>query len=127
MKIVTLIARLLLGLVFTVFGLNGFHPFLPMPPMTGQPGEFMTILFVSHVAVAVFAAQLLGGLLLLVNRFVPVALSLLGPVLVNILLFHLCIAGQGLPVPLVVTVLWFVVFYSVWPAFAAIFRAPGQA
>jgi len=128
MKIASLIARLLLGLIFTVFGLNGLHPFMPMPPMTGLPLQFFTILAVSHYFVVVFTCQLLGGVLLLINRFVPMALCILGAILVNILSYHIFVAGgAGLPLPLVVLVLWAVVFSSVWPAFSGIFKAPGKA
>jgi len=88
MKIAALISRILLGLLFTVFGLNGFLHFIPMKAPTGLAGQYMGALFVSHYLVVVFLVQLIGGVLLLVNRFVPLALLLLGPVLVNILLFH---------------------------------------
>ena len=86
MKIVALIARILLGLIFFVFGLNGFLNFIPMGPLpSGLAGEFMTVLFQSHYVLFVSAVQLAGGVLLLVNRYVPLALVLLGPVIVNIL------------------------------------------
>ena len=76
MKIVTLIARILLGLVSLVFGLNGFLNFLNMGPMpTGLAGQFMGALFLSHYYWVVAALQIAGGLLLLVNRFVPLALG----------------------------------------------------
>jgi putative oxidoreductase len=121
MKIVVLIARILLGLVFTVFGLNGFLHFIPMAPPPGLAGQYMVALFLSHYLVAIFLVQLVGGLLLLVNRFVPLALTLLGPVVVNILLFHSCMAPAGLPLALFTTVLWFVVFAGVRSAFAGLF------
>jgi len=127
MKIVVLIARLLLGLIFVVFGANGFHPFLPMTPPAGLAGQYLAVLFTSHYVVPIFALQLAGGVLLLVNRFVPMALCLLGPVLVNILIFHTLMAPEGLPVALVVTVLWLVVFIGVRGAFRGIFAAPGKA
>src|SRR5712671_1256312 len=89
MKIVTLIARLLLGLIFVVFGLNGFLNFLSMGPMpTGLAGQFVGALVLSHYFWVVAAIQVAGGLLLLVNRFVPLGLVLLGPVIVNILLYQ---------------------------------------
>jgi len=85
MKIAALIARLLLGLIFVVFGLNGFLNFLSMGPMpTGVAGQFIGALFQSHYLHAVAAVQVVGGLLLLVNRFVPLALVLLGAVIANI-------------------------------------------
>ncbi len=121
MKYVTLIARVLLGLMFVVFGLNGFLHFLPQPPLTGLALQYLTVLSASHYMVPVFLLQAAGGALLLLNRFVPVALVLLGPVLVNILLFHTTMAPSGLPPGLLATALWLVVFSSVRPAFAGIF------
>ena len=121
MKIAVTIARILLGLLFTVFGLNGFLHFIPMQPPTGLAGQYMGALFLSHYLVPIFLLQLTGGLLLLVNRFVPLGLLLLGPVLVNILLFHACLAPAGLPMALFATLLWFVVFAGVRQAFAGVF------
>jgi hypothetical protein len=109
MRIAPPIARLLLGFVFLVFGLNGFFHFLPMPPPAGLAGQFMGVVFASHYWVLIFAVQVVGGLLLLVNRYVPLALVLLGPVIVNILNFHILMAPEGLPLALIVTALWVVV------------------
>jgi uncharacterized membrane protein YphA (DoxX/SURF4 family) len=79
MKIALLIARLLLGLIFLVFGLNGFLNFLSMGPTpTGLAGQFIGALFLSHYYWVVASLQIAGGLLLLVNRFVPLALVMLG-------------------------------------------------
>ena len=121
MKITTLIARILLGLLFLVFGLNGFLHLIPMPPPTGLAAQYMGALYVSHYLVFIFLVQVIGGALLLANRFVPLALILLGPVLVNILLFHSFMAPAGLPLALVTTVLWGLVFYAVRRAFAGVF------
>jgi putative oxidoreductase len=121
MKIATLVARILLGLVFLVFGLNGFLDFIPMSPPPGLAGQYMGVLFVSHYLVFVFLVQVIGGALLLANRFVPLALILLGPVLVNILLFHSLMAPAGLPLALLAAALWGIVFYGVRRAFAGVF------
>jgi hypothetical protein len=123
MKNMYLISRLLLGLIFTVFGLNGFHPFIPMPPPSGVAAQFLGALFVSHYLAVVFAVQLAGGILLLVNRYVPLALTLLGPIIANIVLFHLLMEPGGLPLAIVTVVLWSAVFVSVRGAFAGIFAA----
>jgi putative oxidoreductase len=88
MKRAATLARWLLGLVFLAFGLNGFLHFIPMPPPPGVAGQFLGALFVSHYLVVVFLLQLIPAALLLLNRFVPLALTLLGPVIVNIVLFH---------------------------------------
>src|SRR5438045_9686920 len=113
MKIVVLIARLLLGLTFVVFGLNGFLNFLSMGPMpTGLAGQFIGALFLSHYYWVVAALQIAGGVLLLANRFVPLALVLLGPVIVNIICYHLFLTPSGAAFAAVVTILLFLVFYG---------------
>jgi putative oxidoreductase len=96
MKIVTTISRLLLGLLFTVFGLNGFLHFISTPPPSGVAGQFFGALFVSNYLVPIFALQVISGILLLVNRFVPIALTILGPIIVNILLFHVLMKSSRL-------------------------------
>jgi putative oxidoreductase len=127
MKIAFTIARILLGLLFTVFGLNGFLHFIPMQAPTGLAGQYMGALFVSHYLVAVFVLQLAGGLLLLANRYVPLALLLLGPVVVNIVLFHSLLAPEGLPMAFVAALLWLIVFAGVRGAFAGVFVQRVQA
>ena len=122
MKILVLIARLLLGLVAVVFGLNGFLNFLSMgPPPTGLAGQFLGALFVSHYYWVIAALQVVGGALLLVNRFVPLALVLLGPVIVNIICYHVFLNHVGAPPAVVVTILWFIVFYWNRQRFSGIF------
>lgn len=123
MRIVSTIARYLAGLIFLVFGLNGFLHFIPFPPPTGVAAQFMGALFVSHYLVLIFGVQVIGGVLLLANRYVPLALTLLGPVLVNILAFHVLMAPAGLPLAIFVTVLWALIFASVRPAFAPLFQS----
>ncbi len=109
MKVAALIARLLLGLVFLVFGLNGFLNFLPLPALTGLAGQFIDVLAASHFMVFVFTLEMLGGILLLVNRFVPLALVLLGPVVVSIFLFHALLDRAELGLAVLVVVLWVIV------------------
>jgi putative oxidoreductase len=122
MKIVTLIARLLLGLIFVVLGLNGFLNFLSMGPMpTGLAGQFVGALFLSHYFWVVAALQVAGGALLLVNRFVPLALVLLGPVIVNIVLYHAFLNPSGALLAIVVVILWGIVFYSCRQYFSGVF------
>ena len=106
MKIATIIARSLLGLIFFVFGSNMFLHFIPMPPPPEGPArEFMTALFLSHYLYVVGALQVVGGVLLLIGRKVPLGLTLLGPVIVNILCFHVLMAPAGLPMAIVVSLL----------------------
>jgi putative oxidoreductase len=121
MKIVVLIARILLGLMFFIFGLNKFLHFIPMPPPAGLAGQFMGALFVSHYLLVIATIEIVAAILLLVNRYVPLALTLLGPVVVNILLYHTILDPSGLPIALVTVVLWFLVFYWHRTAFSAIF------
>src|SRR5882724_3168178 len=120
MKIVTLIARLLLGLIFVVFGLNGFLNFINMGPMpSGLAGQFIVALALSHYFWVVAALQVAGGALLLVNRYVP--LALLGPVIVNIILYHVFLNPSGAGLAIVVVILWGIVFYSYRQYFSGIF------
>jgi len=122
MKIVFLIARLLLGLIFLVFGLNGFLNFLSMGPMpTGLAGQFIGALFLSHYYWVVAVLQIAGGLLLLANRFVPLGLVLLGPIIVNIICYHVFLNHSGAGLAALVAILWFIVFYGKRQYFAGIF------
>jgi putative oxidoreductase len=106
MKIATVITRTLLGLIFVVFGSNMFFHFIPMPPPPEGPArDFMTALFVSHYLYVVGALQVVGGLLLFTGRWVPLGLALVGPVIVNILCFHVLMAPAGLPMAMVVSLL----------------------
>jgi len=123
MKTTSSIARILLGLLFLVFGLNGFLHFIPLPPPPGLAGQYLGALFLSHYLTAVFLLELGGGFLLLVNRFVPVGLVLLGPVVVNILLFHCLMAPAGLPLALVAALLWAIVFWRARGAFSGVFQS----
>jgi putative oxidoreductase len=122
MKIVATIARLLLSLIFVVFGLNGFLNFIPMPPPTGIAGQFVGALFLSHYLFVIMLIQIVGGILLLANRFVPLGLTLLGPVIVNIFFFHAFMNPSGLPRAAVVIILWLLVAYSVRSAFAGVLQ-----
>ncbi|HWA96110.1 MAG TPA: hypothetical protein VG844_16030 [Terracidiphilus sp.] len=124
MKIAAAIARYLLGLMFVVFGANMFFSFIPQGPMpTGLPGDFMVAMFKAHYFYPVGAVMILSGVLFLANRFVPLALVFLGPVLVNILLFHILMLPATIGMGLFATLLWFLVFYQHRAAFAPLFRA----
>lgn len=122
MKIASIIARYLLGVTFLTFGLNGFLHFIPMPPPTGVAGQFFGALFVSRFYVVLFALQIVPAVLLLANRYVPLALTILGAVIFNILCIHIFMAPTGLPLAAVVTVLWFLTASNVRPAFAGILQ-----
>ena len=96
MKIIEIIARVLLGLVFTVFGSNAFLHFIKMPPMSGPSGDFITAMDSTGYIYVVGVCQVAGGLILLIGRFIPLGLTLLGPVIVNILCFHIFMNHQRL-------------------------------
>ncbi len=122
MKIAVLIARILLGLLFLVFGLNMFLHFIPTPPLAGVAAQFMGAMFISHFLLFVGAFQVMGGALLLSGLYIPLGLVLLGPIVMSVLLFHALMAPQGLPLALVTAVLWFIVFAGFRRSFAGIFE-----
>lgn len=117
MKTFIIISRVLLGLLFLVFGLNGFLHFIPAPQPTGLAGQFLGAMFVSHYLSVVFALQIVAGVLLLANRFVPAALTILAPLLVNIALFHACLAPVGYAPAVIAIVLWSILFIRERAAF----------
>jgi putative oxidoreductase len=123
MRTVSAIARYLAGVIFLVFGLNGFLNFIPLPPPGGIAGQFMGALYASHYLWVIFAFQVVAAVLLLINRYVPLAVAVLAPVIVNILSFHALMAPSGLPLALFVAVLWVVIFVDVRLAFAGLFQS----
>jgi hypothetical protein len=125
MKIAAMIARYLLGLIFAFFGANLLFHFLPNPPMPPGPlKDFMTVMFTTHYIEVVGVFQLVPVLLLLVNRYVPLALAMLAPILVNILCTHILVQHGGLfPLPIVVILLWLFLFWRHRSSFAGLFEA----
>ena len=123
MKILTVIARILLGLVFVLFGSNAFLHFLGNPPpIPGLAGEYMHAFLESGYVYAVGGLQVIGGLLLLIGRFVPLGLTILGAIIVNIWLFHVLMLPAGLPPAIVVTILELFLVWRYRDAFAGIVR-----
>jgi putative oxidoreductase len=123
MKIASIIARYLLGLIFIVFGLNGFLNFIHQPPPTNPLAlQFFGAIIASHFAAFFFAVQLVGGLLLVSGFFIPLALTLLAAELYNILAFHITLA-PGIAPALVACVLWVLVFLQYRESFQGILRA----
>jgi putative oxidoreductase len=124
MKVVSVIARYLLGLMFTVFGLNGFLHFIHQPPPANPLAmQFFVAVSASHFAAFFFALQVLGGLLLLSGFFVPLALTLLAAELYNILAFHLTMAPDSIFPALVACVLWVLVFLQYRNSFNGVLAA----
>lgn len=128
MKVASTIARYLLGLIFTVFGLNGFLNFIHQPPPANPLAiQFFIAISSSHFAAFFFAVQLIGGLLLLSGYFVPLALTLLAAELYNILAFHLTLAPASIPPALVASALWVLVFLQYRENFQRILAAKPTA
>jgi uncharacterized membrane protein YphA (DoxX/SURF4 family) len=124
MKLAATIARYLLGLIFTIIGLNGFLNFIHQPPPPNPLAiQFLVSVSDSHFAAFFFAIQLLGGLLLLSGYFVPLALTLLAAELYNILAFHLTLSPTTIAPALVASVLWVVIFLQYRESFNGIFGA----
>ncbi|GAC1643706.1 MAG: hypothetical protein NVS9B15_00340 [Acidobacteriaceae bacterium] len=122
MKWLVIISRVLLGLLFVVSGMNGFLHFIPAPPMSGLPGQFMAALMQSHYIYFICAVQVIGGALLLIGQFVPLGLTLLAPVIANILVYHLTMQLAGIGPGIVTFILWWVVAYAYWPHFAPLLQ-----
>jgi putative oxidoreductase len=123
MKYVIVIVRVLLGLTFVVFGSNAFLKFIPMPEMHGQSGAFITALVSSGYMYVIAVLQVLGGLCLLFGaRFVPLGLTLLGPVIVNVMLYHVFLDTQGFPMAIVVALLALFLLWIYRFKFPAIFQ-----
>jgi putative oxidoreductase len=121
MKIVSMIARILLGLAFLVFGMNHYLSFLHMGSMpAGAAGEFFSLLISTKYINVVAVFEVVPAILFLFNRWVPLGLALLAPVLFNIFLFDALMAPVGLPIAGVLIVLWLLVFYPVRSSFAGL-------
>jgi putative oxidoreductase len=127
MKIVATIARYLMGLIFVVFGLNKFFNFMPTGPLPGGiAGQFMNVFMVTKWAMVVGAFEVVAGLFLLANRFVPLAIAFLAPVIVNILFVNATMTPQAIPATAVVTICWLLVYFRVRAAFQPLFLPSKQ-
>jgi len=117
-------ARMLLGLIFVVFGLNGFLSFIPMPPPEGAAAAFMGGLAASGYFFPLLkGTEVIVGVLLLSGRFVPLALTVLAPITLNILAFHLLLAPSGLPLALLVMALHLSLAWIYRSAFAGVLQS----
>jgi uncharacterized membrane protein YphA (DoxX/SURF4 family) len=121
------VARILLGLVFFVFGLNGFLHFLPNPPLTPAAGSLLGAFVASGYLLAlVKGTEVVVGALLLAGRFVPLALTVLAPVLVNIVAFHLFLAPSGLGLPIVLVAIEIYLAWAYRRSFAPLVQARAE-
>ena len=124
MKFASTIARYLLGLMFTIFGLNGFLQFIHQPPPTNPLAlQFLIAVSASHFASFFFALQLVAGLLLLSGFFVPLALTVLAAEIYNILAFHLTMSPETIAPALFAAVLWVLIFVRYRDSFKGILSA----
>ncbi len=124
MKKAVLAARILLGLLFFVFGLNGILHFLPTPPMPQDDSTTLAMIMMKHGWLTfVSVLQVIGGLLLLVGRYVPLGLVILAPIVVNILLFHLLLAPKGIVPGLFAAVLEVFLIWAYRRSFRGLFDA----
>lgn len=127
MKIATIIARTLLGLVFVVFGLNGFFHFIPMgelPSPESPAGMFFTAVSTTGYMKVVFLFQIIGGLLLLFNLLPVLGLVILCPIIFNIVLFHVTMAPSGLPLAIGIAVLALFLVGMYWDHYQHLIRQP---
>lgn len=123
MNIAVTIARIILGLLFTFAGVMAFVLSSP-PPQPGLAGTFNEVFVHSHWALFVGAAQLVIGVLLLVNRYVPIALIMLAAFLYNSFAFHITMAPGALFAPVIVLALWLLIALKYRSAFAPLVRVP---
>jgi len=121
MKIVIIISRILLGAIFVAFGLNAFFHFLPkwMPP--GLAGQFVGAMFQSRYIIFVAAIEVICGVLLLIDRYVPLALTVLAPIIINILLFTFLLPPVGWQPGVLAALLWILLFVHYRKYFSCIF------
>jgi hypothetical protein len=127
MKAIVLVCRLLLGVMFFVLGLNNILHFIPMPPPADEALTWMTIMRASHWMTYVGTVMTVAGLLLLVNRFVPLALALLAPILVNILLYHALLWPHGAALAILALILEVVLLFAYFRNFLPLFAMNPEA
>ncbi len=115
--------RLLLGLIFFVFGLNGFFNFIPVPEMAPPAGQFMgSLMQTGYMLPLIKITEIVGGALLLANRMVPLGVILLAPVVVNILAFHIFLDMNGLPMAIFLTLAEMMLGKAYWNSFKSLFE-----
>lgn len=123
MRIVAIAARILLGLIFGIFGMNHYLNFIPMGKMpSGVAGQFLGALMASHYMYVVAFFEVVPAILLLIGVYVPLALVLLAPVIFNICLTNFLMTPQGIPISIAAVILWLLVAWRVRSAFAGILQ-----
>ncbi|MDQ3199132.1 MAG: hypothetical protein M3Q46_08105 [Verrucomicrobiota bacterium] len=126
MKVVILIVRSLLGLAFVVFGLNGFLHFIPMDPPApdGPAGQFFAAVTSTGYMKVVFLCQIAGGLMLLLNLLPVLGLTILCPVIFNIVLFHLTMEPKGLGMAIGFALVALFLVWAYWDHYQHLLRQP---
>ena len=124
MEIVILLVRVVLGLIFIVFGLNGWFHFIPLPPRQGRAAEFIGAMIGTGYFNVILILQVVGGLLVLIGISVPLGLTLLGPVIVNIMMFHLFMDRKGIGLALFILVLSLFLLWQYRASFAGLVQSP---
>lgn len=120
-------ARVILGLIFVVYGLNGFFKFMPKPEMNDEAASFMGALVATgYLMVVEKAVEVVAGFMILTGRFLPLGLVLLAPISVNILLFHLFLDPGGLPVAILIVVLQGFLAWAYRDSFRDVLRADAK-
>ncbi|MCP4200973.1 MAG: DoxX family membrane protein [bacterium] len=122
-------ARIVLGLIFTVFGLNGFFNFIPLPEMSEGANNFLGALAASgYMFPVIKITEIVCGVLLLIGRWVPLALTVLAPVVLNIVLFHVFLepSPDGLFVPILSVALGVFLARSYGSSFAGVLKGGAQ-
>ncbi len=114
--------RILLGILFLVFGLNGFFHFLPMPPMQGDSQAFIMLLVTSKLLYVIKGIEVACSILLLTGFFVPLALTLLAPVIFNIFWFHVTLAPEGAPMAIGIVVATLFLMWNYRKAWSPLFK-----
>jgi len=120
MRVLAIIARVLLGLMFFVFGLNPFLKFIPSPPLEGVWGQFLGALIVSHYVWVIGATQVVSGVLFLAGRYVPLAIALSGPVIVNIVTYHVTMQHGNSQLAVLATICWIILFRAYRASFSSL-------
>ena len=124
MKFAVIGARVLLGLIFTVFGLNGFFHFIPAPEMNEAAGALLGALVTTGYFMAVVkVVEVASGLMILTGRFLPLGLILLAPVSVNILLFHIFLDQSGLPMAIFIIAVQLFLAWAYRDSFSGVLQA----
>ncbi len=121
-----IIARVVLGLIFFVFGLNGFLQFIPVPPMPENVQVFFTgMMQTGYFFPVLKGTEVVCGALLLTGYYIPLSLVVLAPIVLHIVLFHAFMAPSGLPMAFLCLALGVYLAWAYRAAFRPILRAKG--